>query len=732
MSINSEIITKYFEEHPATAALAKKYGLKEELIVVDAFDNDSDEERLVLNDECFDKFLKAYLFSYSEDTQNVLKEAKSDGKSIEISAALLWMDKNFDKAIEYHMNNIIKKYSDVEYNYVSLSRIIARIINTCSFTPSEMDFKLTKNIANKLKEKYNNIIWNDEEYDIYMCLSEMSFNPGIKSSFNVGVSNCLHDESLDILAVLKTLKNVKSFLMNSKSKQVPDILLKSEIENLELNLPLYIPYIYKRLYKENKLEEVLNNPDKYIATEQISLFIKEEDEKYDITVDDESTDISTNVEDIPEENLVSQTKDSSTPLNVEDLVIFINIDIVKDVETCLKKYTDADFTKDEVINTIVKDVVETLFSMDKDIYNTSSRSYNQETLINSIIEAFTRNGLFIPKELVESNVNIAKNTILPVGRDFSNLLASNESLVTNDEIINDFKSIITPGVINKFNTLFTDEKEKLALDLIDILLSTNKEIYNKESFQYDEQIIIDSIYSVLKDYFFTKDFVTSAIKKENINMPIETHEALDDELYKIFNIEPEKDVKSSLELLYENSNDQEQFKNSVLSAYSNLINVSMYGTLRDIEKIENQFNLFCSENGINYSDEFIDSLPDIIKDRYKSPIVRQEQPEKKKGEVFKIVRRYIPKTSVKTQKRIYASIAGVGIISFLFMTGVKLISPDTAADSCTESFTRIFHNDLLGNIFGDIKTYFASIAASLGGITGYVIKDEKENKSRRM
>ena len=728
MSTNNEIVKKFFEENPATAALAKKYGLKDEFIVVDAF-SDSDKERLVLNDECMDKFLKAYLFSYSESAQSALNQAKENGESLEISAALLWMDKNFDKAIEYHMDYLIKKHSNIEYNYVNLSNIISKVVRMCYFAQSKVDAELIKKVANHLKKENSLIIWDDEEYDTYIKLSSSSYNQETKSSFNTGVSDCLKDDSLDILTVLKTLKNVKSFLSNLKPKQLEDILLKEEIENLELNTAMYIPNLYKRLYRENKLEEVLNNPDKYLVSEQLAEYKKEEDEKY-------------NADDFAfEENPVSESEDVITkeaePTKVEDLITFINVDIVKDVENCLKKYIDADFSKDEVINTIVKDVAETLFSMDKDIYNSSSLNYDQEVLINSILDAFSKNGLFISKDLVESCVNDAKNNIIPVGRDLNFLFDNSESLAINDEIINDFRAIISPVVINKFNTLDMIKKEQLAASLIDLLLASKKDIYNKASEQYNEELVINSIYTVLKDYSFSKTFVENSVKKddmfiEDINLPEETNEALDNELYKIFNIEPENNVKNNLEVLYENANNTELYKERILKAYSNLINSSMYGTLRDLELIEKQFNLFCSENDINYTDEFINSLPDVVKDRYTTPIVRQEQPEKKKGEVFKIVRRYIPKTSVKTQKRIYASIAGVGIISFLFMTGVKIISPETAAESCTESFTRIFHSDLIGNIFGDIKTYFASIAASIGGSIGYVVKDEKENKSRRM
>ena len=71
-------------------------------------------------------------------------------------------------------------------------------------------------------------------------------------------------------------------------------------------------------------------------------------------------------------------------------------------------------------------------------------------------------------------------------------------------------------------------------------------------------------------------------------------------------------------------------------------------------------------------------------------------------------------------------------MSFLFMTVVRLKSPETATESCSDTFERLLSSEMLGNIFGDIKTYFASIAASIGGLAGYVAKDEKEKKSRRM
>ena len=122
-------------------------------------------------------------------------------------------------------------------------------------------------------------------------------------------------------------------------------------------------------------------------------------------------------------------------------------------------------------------------------------------------------------------------------------------------------------------------------------------------------------------------------------------------------------------------------------------------------------------------------MPEEIKGYYVSepPVITKE---KKKGKVFGIKKRFTPQTRFKITKRLYATLAGVGIMSFLFMTYGKFISPTDSAEDCIETFKRILNSDMLANIFGDVRTYFTSLAATVAGTIGYIVQDEKSSKTK--
>ena len=622
MNNTDEIIKKYFEKHPDVKVLAEKYGLKNEFIVVDPFD----EERFVLNPECFDKYLKAYEFSFSEDGKKILSEIQEKGDSIEISAALTWVDRHYDEAIKYRLEKILKE-TKATIDYTGLSNIITKVIGLCSFSLQSLDINKIKEVANYLKGKFNNIIWDENEYDIYYKLILINRIPSSNTYVNYGLEDCINDSSLDILDVLRVIYNVKSFYNDlNLDKRFVDKLLNDEIDNCTK----YVSTIYDRLKNEKKLKIVIDSPNTYAFSKEIAEYavaIGDSDYTYNLT---ENNDESY----VPILSTVDSYIPSITSTEASDIIIpSIDDEIVNDVEICLEKYVGADLTKSDVVDIITRDVIETLYSMDKEQYNTEALFYNQDTVISSIFEALQKNGINASKSKIKENIELAERNIKPI-------------------------------VIN-VNSPIDDDNDN------------------------------------------------------NINQ---------EDVHKIFNELPENEVKINLQNIYYNDNNSSKI---ILKEYAKFINASMYGTLRDTSTIEKQFTSFCSENGINYTDEFINSLPDIIKDKYKNPVVKKEKTERK-GQVFNILKRYNPKTSVKTQKRLYATLAGVGIMSFLFMTTVKVLSPDSAADSCTETFEKLLHSELLANIFGDVKTYFASIAASIGGGIGYIVKDEKESKSRRM
>ena len=701
---SNEIIDKYLQDNPTLAESAKSYGLKKEFLEVDAFD---EEERIVINDECFDKFTKVYGYTFGETAKKML----SDKNKISVEAILEWVNNHYDDAVKHYLDILFTEKIKGEVNFLELESKIVNVMDLCAFSPipSKSNSKI-KEIAAYLSSKYSNINWNKDESDLYNKLLASEYVKEGKYYTNKGLSNVLNSDDSDILSNLAYIKNIKDYLSSLKVKGTQVNSLLEEIDNYEVNYSTKLSYLYNRLYREGKLEEVISEPDKYFLSEQLKQYKIEDDALHN--------------------NDIKFDEEEKTPI--------ISNEIRNDIYVCLEKYKGADYNDNSVKSNITLDVIDTLFSMKKNIYTPDSDEYNKDVLVNTIVSVLNENNIKVSEDTINFSVEKAEiDFYLEKSRIESRILngdseiskIESEDLLIDDKVLRDARDFLTSGIYTTLSVGSDEDKQKELYKLIEKIINNNKDIID------NKKAIVDSIYCVLRNWGVSRDnieYIVNDITKEDTKD--DEYKGIPDvynKVYEIFNELPEKDTKSNLEELYEltSKDDYEALDRIVLSTYSQLLNDAMYGTSRNIETIEKAFRLFCSENGIDFTDDFIDSLPSEFKTRYSNPIIEKENISKK-GEEFKIVKRYTPKTSIKTQKRFFATLAGVGIISFLYMTTVRIISPNDAANECTETFQRLLHNDVLGSIFGDVKTYFASIAASFGGTVGYVVKDEQDKKSK--
>lgn len=94
--------------------------------------------------------------------------------------------------------------------------------------------------------------------------------------------------------------------------------------------------------------------------------------------------------------------------------------------------------------------------------------------------------------------------------------------------------------------------------------------------------------------------------------------------------------------------------------------------------------------------------------------------DEEKEESFGIVNRWKAKSKEDRKKVLFATVAGVGVISCALMTFVLKMSPINAVTSCASAFANLLKGnahfaELLGKL-GSLTAYFGSIAASIVGI----------------
>lgn len=113
----------------------------------------------------------------------------------------------------------------------------------------------------------------------------------------------------------------------------------------------------------------------------------------------------------------------------------------------------------------------------------------------------------------------------------------------------------------------------------------------------------------------------------------------------------------------------------------------------------------------------------------------EDEEEYDEEEEFEIVSRRKPMTSEGKKKILYASIAGVGVISTLFLTFVQGYNPVTVVAECVKTFGALIkHNATLGQLgtkLGQLSVYFASIIVSFKSMFKFADTYDETKVSRK-
>lgn len=116
--------------------------------------------------------------------------------------------------------------------------------------------------------------------------------------------------------------------------------------------------------------------------------------------------------------------------------------------------------------------------------------------------------------------------------------------------------------------------------------------------------------------------------------------------------------------------------------------------------------------------------------------LKKDESEKNNNEdSFTIKKRRKPKTKQDIKKFIYATLAGAGIISCLYLTIVLGRNPINVIKNCVSTFTALFKGNstlaALGASMGNLTTYFGSAILALGSGSklGKLISSEEDNST---
>ena len=104
--------------------------------------------------------------------------------------------------------------------------------------------------------------------------------------------------------------------------------------------------------------------------------------------------------------------------------------------------------------------------------------------------------------------------------------------------------------------------------------------------------------------------------------------------------------------------------------------------------------------------------------------------KKSRGKVFDIKSINKEKTFSNIKKNVFASVAGLGILSFMLMSYTRFNSENNSVDEYVTILKSIINNETFATIFADSKTFFASIITSISGTIGYIVQDEKNNNQK--
>lgn len=127
--------------------------------------------------------------------------------------------------------------------------------------------------------------------------------------------------------------------------------------------------------------------------------------------------------------------------------------------------------------------------------------------------------------------------------------------------------------------------------------------------------------------------------------------------------------------------------------------------------------------------EFDDSIPNHDRNIESLDVSEDNSNIEEEEETYSIISRI----KGNRKKIVYSSLAGVGIISCLYLTFVAGLNPLTVITNCASSFGNLISgNATLGALaksIGDFTAYFGGVVAGLTGVFKLTKKESKENDS---
>lgn len=282
----------------------------------------------------------------------------------------------------------------------------------------------------------------------------------------------------------------------------------------------------------------------------------------------------------------------------------------------------------------------------------------------------------------------------------------------------------------------------------------------KECTIKDNQILLNTLYQCLAErepLNISRSDINNAFTEfkdelENINdedMKDQIQKCIDfgnpyHELLKVYqNVHPNRWDKCD-EYVIMCIKDRIDYSLSITSKDSYRIHARSLGIIMsDIKKLSKTLNIFTFSKlaiSLNKTSLELDKLLSTYNIGLGDPIkdfgLKKDESEKNNNEEsFKIKKRRKPKTKQDIKKFIYATLAGAGIISCLYLTIVLGRNPINVIKNCVSTFTALFKGNstlaALGASMGNLTTYFGSAILALGSGSklGKLISQEEDNST---
>ena len=648
------------------------------------------------------------------------------------------------------LRKLCEQYN-IDYNEVFLRRnkdgkiMLYPSVKIVEWFKDNYSAYFSKEFLEKLESEINNSIFPD----LKTILVQANFYDNINFELNENdnLRDLIEFFSLPYDLILfgfvngkKTLKAINNSELIKRIEAEYDINMKDFSYNKDTTLEEILVYAKKQVELKNSFsdisddDEILDKKDEELKKKLDSLLLKLDiDSPKDYTILPDlllqATGLKnfTSSEIIPYGEYLSE-KHSDFYWNTDEYIAYIIMSINQNLDKKISNIKNS-YDLSVLLRTINR--VNIFLEYVKKDTNNKLKDSIEKFSVDDVIEIFEKFDDIEKQKFIDLlNEDISSHYL---GKDIIEEINSLSHSDVDDSV--DDNDIDYTLVDEDLSTLIAANRNLHLLDIIKKMLSEYDPILNVKDRKFSKAIIIETLYANFHNEGYSRDDLEEII---DYLYYIDTEgKVLNDEvktdIYDIFNKNPEEDLYDSLMYYYNTCGVDawEKLSEYILQLFLNQVEKAMIISMRDFEMINLKFSSFVEDTKMYLSKDFIEKLPNEIRKDYiknsDSPVIKKQP---KKGKVFGIKKRFKPQTRFKITKVLYSTIAGIGIISFLVMTIGRFKSPSTSAEDCIATFKNMLRSDLLANIFGDIKTYFASLAASVTGTIGYIVQDEKESKTK--